>query len=76
MSSQPVGSIPDGLLVVISGPSGVGKSTICQTLVERLGAELSISATTRPPGQGERNGEDYFFLSEQEFKRAVEPDMR
>ena len=60
-----------GLLVVISGPSGVGKSTICRALVERLEAQLSISATTRPPGQGERRGEDYFFLSEQEFEQRL-----
>ncbi|NIA06742.1 MAG: guanylate kinase [Actinobacteria bacterium] len=64
MSSQ-------GLLIVVSGPSGVGKTTICRALVERLGAELSISTTTRPPGQGERDGQDYFFLSPQEFQKRL-----
>ena len=61
-----------GLLVVISGPSGVGKSTICRALVDRLDAQLSISATTREPGQGERHGQDYHFLSVAEFKRRLE----
>ena len=60
-----------GLLVVVSGPSGVGKTTICRALVDRLDAELSVSATTRPPGQGERDGQDYFFLSPQEFEQRL-----
>ena len=60
-----------GLLVVVSGPSGVGKTTICRALVDRLDAQLSISATTRPPGQGERDGQDYFFLSPQEFQHRL-----
>ncbi len=61
-----------GLLVVISGPSGVGKTTICHALVDRLGAQLSVSATTRPAGSGERNGEDYLFLSAQQFKQHLD----
>ena len=60
-----------GLLVVVSGPSGVGKTTICRALVDQLDAELSISATTRSPGQGERDGKDYFFLSPQEFQQRL-----
>ena len=60
-----------GLLVVVSGPSGVGKTTICRALVDQLNAELSISATTRSPGQGERDGKDYFFLSPQEFQQRL-----
>jgi len=69
---QPSDSTSPGLLVVISGPSGVGKSTICRALVDRLDAQLSISATTRPMGQGECDGQDYFFLSENQFKKRLE----
>ena len=65
------GSVSSGLLVIISGPSGVGKSTICRSLVDRVGAELSISATTRAAGANEVEGRDYFFLSEQKFKERL-----
>jgi len=60
-----------GKLVVISGPSGVGKSTICARLAERLGAKVSVSATTRPKGNGELDGEDYYFLSREAFERKL-----
>ena len=57
---------------VITGPSGVGKGTLIRGLMERLPQlELSISATTRPPRAGERNGVDYHFLSQEEFERRV-----
>ncbi len=69
---QPDPAVNTGLLVVISGPSGVGKTTICRALVDRLQAKLSVSATTRPPGSVERNGEDYLFLSEQQFKQHLD----
>jgi guanylate kinase len=62
----------EGLLIVISGPSGTGKSTICQASLEcfpHMG--FSVSATTRPPRPGEREGEHYFFLSEEEFQRRL-----
>ncbi|MBI5700308.1 guanylate kinase [Candidatus Saganbacteria bacterium] len=57
-----------GLLVVISGPSGVGKSTVVRRLLE-IGAKLkmSISATTRPPRPMEKHGKDYFFITEEDF---------
>ena len=59
-------------LFVITGPSGVGKSTLIGRLLERCdGLELSTSATTRPPRPGERNGVEYHFLSEDEFDRMV-----
>jgi guanylate kinase len=60
---------PDrGLLVVVAGPSGVGKGTVLRCVLERLpDAELSISATTRPPRPGELDGHDYHFLSAVEF---------
>jgi guanylate kinase len=58
---------------VITGPSGVGKGTLIRLLRERLPElELSVSATTRPPRPGERDGIDYHFLSEPEFQRRVD----
>ncbi|MDI6816531.1 MAG: guanylate kinase [Actinomycetota bacterium] len=58
---------------VISGPSGVGKGTLTQELLRRVPLIThSISATTRKPRPGEENGRDYFFLSEDEFKRHIE----
>ncbi|RDV83448.1 guanylate kinase [Ammonifex thiophilus] len=61
-----------GLLLVISGPSGVGKGTICRALLEKDPTiYLSISVTTRPPRAGEKDGRDYFFVSEQRFLEMV-----
>lgn len=58
---------------MIAGPSGVGKGTLIRGLLERVpGLELSISATTRAPRPGERNGVDYHFLTPAEFERRVE----
>jgi guanylate kinase len=57
---------------VITGPSGVGKGTLIRGLMERLdGLELSVSATTRAPRPGEREGVDYHFLPREEFDRRV-----
>jgi guanylate kinase len=59
-----------GKLVVISGPSGAGKTSICRALIEQLSnAVLSVSATTRPIRPGEREGDSYFFLTPEEFAR-------
>jgi guanylate kinase len=58
---------------VITGPSGVGKGTLIRSLRERLPElELSVSATTRPPRPGERDGVDYHFLDDAEFDRRVQ----
>jgi guanylate kinase len=57
---------------VITGPSGVGKGTLIRLLRERVPElALSVSATTRQPRPGETQGEDYWFLSEDEFQRRV-----
>jgi guanylate kinase len=62
-----------GRVVVITGPSGVGKGTLIRTLRERLPElELSVSATTRAPRPGERDGVDYHFLSDADFQRRVD----
>ena len=58
-----------GILVVVSGFSGAGKGTLMKELLRRYdNYALSISATTRKPREGEENGREYFFLSEEEFK--------
>jgi len=59
-------------ILVITGPSGVGKGTLIRGLLERVpGLELAVSATTRKPREGEVNGVDYHFLSEEDFDRRV-----
>lgn len=60
-----------GKLVVLSGPSGVGKSTICKRLVRDFSIRHSISCTTRPPRPGERDGTDYWFISKEEFEKRI-----
>jgi guanylate kinase len=64
--------IPPGRLVVITGPSGVGKSTIRQELIRRTGAVYSVSATTRKPRSGEVDGQDYRFLDRPAFQRMID----
>lgn len=62
-----------GLLIVISGPSGAGKGTICKALLEkRKDLNLSISATTRQPRDGEVDGVNYYFLTKDEFKQRID----
>lgn len=62
-----------GKIVIVSGPSGVGKSTICRQLVKRMkNVYLNVSVTTRPRGDGEVDGRDYWFVSEDEFKRRLD----
>lgn len=61
-----------GSLIVISGFSGVGKGTIVKRLVSDYGYELSVSATTRPPRDGEVNGREYFFMNKNEFENLID----
>jgi guanylate kinase len=57
---------------VVTGPSGVGKGTLIRALLGRVpGLRLSVSATTRPPRRGERDGVSYYFLSREEFERRA-----
>lgn len=64
-----------GLLVVLSAPSGCGKSTIVHELIKRRGnLRFSVSATTRAPREGERDGVDYFFVSRDKFRDMLEHD--
>ena len=62
-----------GKLVIVSGPSGVGKSTICREVVRRVkNAYLSVSVTTRAKAAREENGREYWFISRDEFHRCIE----
>ncbi|MHC4410109.1 MAG: guanylate kinase, partial [Planctomycetota bacterium] len=61
-------------LVVVSGPSGVGKTTVCDLLLERDEFERVVTATTRPPRGRERDGVDYHFLDAATFDRWVADD--
>ncbi|HOW74009.1 MAG TPA: guanylate kinase [Phycisphaerae bacterium] len=61
-----------GILVCVSGPSGVGKTTVCKRLAQRLDALLSVSITTRPRRSHEVDGRDYWFISRKEFERRLE----
>ncbi len=64
-------SIVRGRLVVISGPSGAGKTSVCRALKQHPEVEFSVSATTRPMRPGERDGIDYHFLSRDDFQRRL-----
>ncbi len=65
---------PIGRLIVVSGPSGVGKSTVTDALEEQGTFYFSISVTTRQPRPGEEDGEHYRFVSDEEFGEMIEAD--
>ena len=63
----------NGILLIVSGPSGGGKTSLVAALIEaEPGVKLSVSHTTRPPRQGEAPGRDYHFVSRGEFERMLE----
>ncbi|MBR6654187.1 MAG: guanylate kinase [Oscillospiraceae bacterium] len=65
-----------GKLFVISGPSGAGKSTVITRLLKQLSnVYFSISATTREPRRGERDGVDYHFIGKEEFEKLIKDDQ-
>ena len=65
-----------GRLIVISGPSGVGKGTVVKTLMDRdPRVRLSVSATTRPIRPSETDGIQYHFITHEEFERMIEADL-
>ncbi|CAH2212829.1 guanylate kinase [Tepidibacter aestuarii] len=65
----------EGLLIVVSGPSGAGKGTICKELLSRnKDIHLSVSATTRQPRKGEVDGINYHFISKEKFENMIEND--
>lgn len=79
MCSKPLSSecCESGRIFVITGPSGVGKGTLCKLLLERKPELLlSVSATSRPPRPGERNGVDYYFYSAEAFAAMTERERQ
>jgi guanylate kinase len=61
-----------GLLLAVSGPSGVGKTTIVHEVIRRMGGEFSVSATTRARTERERDGVDYHFVDQETFQRWID----
>ncbi len=72
MNDSSNGSPDIGRLYVISGPSGVGKSSIVDAVLEARGAAFSVSVTTRDSRPGEENGVDYHFVTQEEFEVMVQ----
>ena len=63
-----------GLLVVISGPAGTGKGTVVNELVKDDNIVVSVSATTRSPREGEKDGVHYHFITREQFKQMIDND--
>ena len=63
----------EGTVIVISGPAGVGKTTLCEKLLSEFPNSITqvITATTRHPREGETNGEDYLFLTKEDFQEKI-----
>lgn len=65
-----------GKIIIISAPSGCGKSTIINAILAegKIDMQFSVSATNRSPREGEKHGVNYFFLSDEEFRKAIAED--
>ena len=61
----------DGIIVILSSPSGAGKTTLVKKIAQENNFKISISHTTRKPRTNEVNGQDYFFVTEEEFKNLI-----
>ena len=64
----------DGIVVILSSPSGAGKTTLVKKIAKKNSYNISISHTTRKPRTEEIDGEDYFFVSQEKFKNLVKND--
>ena len=63
-------------LIILTGPSGVGKGTVVKAILGKdKNIWLSISATTREPREGEKEGENYYFLNQKKFKEMIEKNL-
>ena len=60
-----------GVIVILSSPSGAGKTTLVKKISTRKNYKISISHTTRKPRIKEKNGKDYFFVDKREFKKLI-----
>ena len=63
----------DGIMIILSSPSGAGKTTLVNLLSKLNNFEISISHTTRKPRPNEVDGIDYFFIDKEEFEKIVDP---
>ena len=61
----------DGVMIILSSPSGAGKTTLAKLLSQKKNFEISISHTTRSPRPNEKQNDDYFFVDEEEFRRLI-----
>ncbi|MBQ1609612.1 MAG: guanylate kinase [Elusimicrobia bacterium] len=65
-----------GMIIIVSAPSGAGKTSICDALIKSdKNIVYSVSTTTREPRKGEKNGREYFFVNDSEFKKMVKTNM-
>ncbi|MBO7611211.1 MAG: guanylate kinase [Elusimicrobia bacterium] len=65
-----------GMIIIVSAPSGAGKTSICDALIKSdKNIVYSVSTTTREPRKGEKNGREYFFVNDSEFKKMVKKNM-